>query len=148
MVISLTYGGTKHAREAISSWRRLPRRAAAVRRQAYHQATGRPSERRTVDHCQRAAPAHPDGRAGSLPRSARGPDRPQGQPWHDCAAGLRAFLGVARLHGRDSARGVGGGIVAYNRRRYGRLSHITEAQDAWHPDRTLTKREKCLLPRG
>ena len=33
-----------------------------------------------------------------------GRDRPQGQPWHDRAAGLRAFLGVARLHGRDSER--------------------------------------------
>jgi hypothetical protein len=44
-----------------------------------------------------------------------GPDRPQGQPWHDHAAGLRAFLGVARFHGRDRERGVGGGIVAENR---------------------------------
>ena len=35
----------------------------------------------------------------------RGPDRPQGQPWHDRAAGLRAFLGVARCHGRDRERG-------------------------------------------
>jgi len=40
------------------------------------------------------------------------------------------------------------GIVVYNRRRDGRLSHITETQGAWPPDRRLTKREKCLLTRG
>src|SRR4029453_17612897 len=40
------------------------------------------------------------------------------------------------------------GIVAHNRRGYGRLSHITEARSAWPSDRRLTKRAQRLLPRG
>jgi hypothetical protein len=39
------------------------------------------------------------------------------------------------------------GIVAHNRRREGRLSHIIEAQGAWPPARRLTKREKDVLTR-
>src|SRR6266436_5723487 len=40
------------------------------------------------------------------------------------------------------------GIVAHNRRRYGRLSHITEARSAWRPDRRCAQREKLLLTKG
>ena len=76
------YGGPKHDHEAVSSWRPLPRRAAAVGRQAHYQAVGRPSERRTVDYCQRAAPAHPGGRAD------RYLDRLEGQ------TGLKANRGM------------------------------------------------------
>ena len=153
MVISLTYGGTQHAPEAVSSWRPRSRRAATVRRQAYHQATGRPSDRRTVDHGQRAAPAHLGGPTRPLSRSPGEADRPQGQSWHDCTASFRALFGVTRLRGCHRQRGVGcvgspiTGIVTHNRRRYGRLSHITETRGAWRPDRRLTKREKSILTR-
>ena len=53
-------------------------------------------ERRAVDYCQRAAPAHPGGPTRSLSRPAGGTHRPEGQPGHDCTASLRALFGVAR----------------------------------------------------
>src|SRR5215216_5043402 len=40
------------------------------------------------------------------------------------------------------------GIVAHNRRGYGRLSHITEARSAWPSDRRRAKRQQRLFPRG
>jgi len=39
-------------------------------------------------------------------------------------------------------------IVAHNRRRDDRLSHITEARSTWDPDRKLAKKEQVCLTRG
>jgi hypothetical protein len=40
------------------------------------------------------------------------------------------------------------GIVVHNRRKYDRLSHITEVRSAEHLDRRLAKREQSCFIRG
>src|SRR5215217_7299037 len=57
---------------------------------------------------------------------------------------------LAHVRARHSAACVSPitGIVAHNRRGYGRLSHITEARSAWPSDRRRAKRQQRLFPRG
>ena len=90
----------------------LLRRTAAPENN--HQAVGRPSERRTVDHCQRAAPAHPGGRAGSLPRSAEGQTGLKANRGMIARRALELFL-ASHASPDATVRGVGCGIVTDNR---------------------------------
>jgi hypothetical protein len=140
-----------HDRQAMPSGGRSARTSAVLWGHRPHQEIRGSSQRRAVDHCQRAAPAHLGGPTRPLSRSTGEADRPQGQSWHDCTASFRALFGVTRLRGCHRQRGVVDvlspitGIVAHNRRRYGRLSHITETRSTWHPERRLTKRENPFL---
>jgi hypothetical protein len=63
---------------------------------------------------------------------------------------LELFLAAPPFSGaaKEGERGVLSsrtGIVAHKRRRYGQLSHITEARSTGPPDRRFAKREKLFL---